>query len=642
MWKGRFALPAVFGVFLVFLFFGCQSVPIEREASTEALWGASPAYRVLSRTVEVDLVKSTPVSVLVRTLCENYGFTCDFTHEPAERYRVRIKGFKGPLAELLRLIQDNTGLVYRVDSAGVLRLVNWRSVELAAEAPEVTREPEKVCRKPIVVRFSDTPLAEVFDYFAREFGYSFTFDFRYSPGFASYGKTKTTLTPLGKQRAEFVTKPAIFPGGKTQTGVSDATMAVKSAGEEEIAPWKERVTYFYQGCSPEEALEGVLRTVDLKAVSQGDKRFVVRDYDELVLDRSVFFNYSFSLGGTGTVSSEEESTTSSGAGTGVSDATSAAPSSASGSEATATSGIAGTGAGEETMEVSFDENVISDLKSRIKALLSSRGKVIYSPRGYIVVVDRPSIIRSVREVLLKERSKDRRIRLRVRIVRIDLSREFQAGVDWNLLIRSFGDIQNLRVFTSYADAVHGGTGVQFAYKGAKQVLRFLEKYGKVRIVREFVAVGRTGFPVMFKAVDRIPYATSVVTTTETQTQTFPQVNTEEVGMKLVLLPNVEGARVDLSVAVSVSEYLGDKTFNLGDAGTVVVPLVTKSDVYLPARVALGETLFITGFKIHKTELEDQGAPLLSRLPVAGALFGYGDRKHENSELLIMITPEEIS
>lgn len=534
--------------------------------------------------VEVD-VERVPAREVIKGICQAYKIPCALKGVKEEEREVTIKNFKGRLEDLLAVIYEQTGLEYGIEK-GVLALKDYQK-------DEEIRVSDR-CEKPINLAFKNAPLSEVLHFLNKEYGYTFAFESETS----LQSNQATTQTDLTLQPQVQALAPALSVEDK-------------------------RVSLFYSGCDVKEAVNLLAKQLDVLIKPIGEKAFSVSKYDRLIVDKSTFFDYVATLVQSGESSGGGGGTTSQG-GEGTTNATSG------GSSSGGTS-------------VSISENYRSNLEGIIRNFLSPEGRVSFSPRGYVVVEDRPSRITIIREVLRKEKKKEQAIKIRVQVYRLDLYDEYQAGVDWNLLIGSrIGNWENVRITTNFASGING-VAIQGDYRGATNFLRLLQQYGKVRLVKEFQSVGRAGLPVIFTAIDRIPYVTTTVQTGSTGGATaFPQINYEEAGLKIIVHPNVQRSLVDLSVAIEVSEYKGDKIVNLGDVmGSVSVPLVSKNTISIPARVPFGETLIITGFHVSKRGITGQGLPEISKLPIIGELFGYKDGKVQNSELIFVITPERV-
>jgi len=549
--------------------------------------------------VEVDVEKISAKD-LIKGICQTYKIPCVIKGIKEEEREISIRNFKGRLEDLLSIIYEQTGLEYGIEK-GVLVLKDYQKDD------EINLN--STCKKPVNLAFKNAPLLEVLQFFNREYGFTFVFEGeRLVPSSSPLPTSDLTMQ------------------GQPQSQSSSLFLINEERSK--------RVSLFYNGCDPREAVLLLAKQLDVVIKPIGEKAFSIEKYERLIVDKSVFFDYVASLvqsgesGGSSSVSGE--------GGTGTANASST-------SSGTTNASSTSSGTTNNETSVSISENYRDNLEAIIKNFLSPEGKVSFSPRGYVIVEDRPSRIALIREILKKEKKKEKAIKIKVQIYRIDLYDEYQAGIDWNLLVASqAGNWQNVRVSTNFASGINGVT-IQGDYRGATNVLKLLQQYGKVKLVKEFQSVGRAGLPIVFTAIDRIPYVTTTVQTGSTGGATaFPQINYEEAGLKIIIHPNIQGSIVDLNTAIEVSEYKGDKAYNLGDAiGSISIPLISKHTISIPARIPFGETLIITGFHVSKKGITGQGLPEVAKLPVVGELFGYKNGQAQNSELIFIITPERV-
>jgi general secretion pathway protein D len=246
----------------------------------------------------------------------------------------------------------------------------------------------------------------------------------------------------------------------------------------------------------------------------------------------------------------------------------------------------------------------------------------------------------------QENDQEKPLAVSINIVRVDLKDDYKAGVDWNAVWNKglFG-LRDLKISSSMAGLVNGGFSVSGAFKGTDQILSMLQEYGKTKIERSRTIEIRSGYLASFEAVKPIPYISQTSTITGGTTG-FSQGSitplSEEEGVVLNILPNIniEENFVDMGIDVTVAEYTGDKQFDLGTQGIYTLPIVPKDKAKFAARARIGDTVILTGFKVHKSGNNRKGIPGFSQVPVAGSLFGYQDDTDETSEILIIMKVEK--
>jgi pilus assembly protein CpaC len=112
---------------------------------------------------------------------------------------------------------------------------------------------------------------------------------------------------------------------------------------------------------------------------------------------------------------------------------------------------------------------------------------------------------------------------------------------------------------------------------------------------------------------------------------------KEYGVKLVFVPTVLGNDVvDVRVYVEVSDV--DSATAIRVTGIEIPGFISrKSQSHL--RLESGTTFAMAGMLHETTRATSAKVPLLGDLPVVGSLFRYVQHRHNESELMIFVTPE---
>ncbi|MRV71066.1 type II and III secretion system protein family protein [Duganella sp. FT92W] len=115
---------------------------------------------------------------------------------------------------------------------------------------------------------------------------------------------------------------------------------------------------------------------------------------------------------------------------------------------------------------------------------------------------------------------------------------------------------------------------------------------------------------------------------------------KEFGVGLRFTPTVlSGGRINLKVAPEVSELSreGVGIRAAGLSGPAILPLVTTRRSSTTVQLNDGQSFAIGGLIRNNQNTDIKGLPLLSEIPVLGALFRSTDFLHERTELLFLIT-----
>ncbi|MGI8546481.1 MAG: type II secretion system protein GspD [Gemmatimonadaceae bacterium] len=109
---------------------------------------------------------------------------------------------------------------------------------------------------------------------------------------------------------------------------------------------------------------------------------------------------------------------------------------------------------------------------------------------------------------------------------------------------------------------------------------------------------------------------------------------KDVGTKLSVRPTISGdGYVTLQVSQEVSAATTETQFD--------APIISTRAVQTRLLLRDGQTVVIGGLTDRQREVTQAGIPILSSIPVLGALFGHAARRTSETELFLFITPRVI-
>ena len=109
---------------------------------------------------------------------------------------------------------------------------------------------------------------------------------------------------------------------------------------------------------------------------------------------------------------------------------------------------------------------------------------------------------------------------------------------------------------------------------------------------------------------------------------------KDVGTKLIVRPTISvDGTVQLHVAQEVSNATTETQFN--------APVISTRSIRTDLLVHDGQTIVLGGLTDRQHDVETEGIPLLSSLPLIGGLFGRQSRNTTETELFIFLTPRVI-
>ncbi|MFV9615202.1 MAG: pilus (MSHA type) biogenesis protein MshL [Gammaproteobacteria bacterium] len=247
-------------------------------------------------------------------------------------------------------------------------------------------------------------------------------------------------------------------------------------------------------------------------------------------------------------------------------------------------------------------------------------------------------------------SAQRQVLIEATIAEVQLSDNYQAGIDWSLV---GGDTSGIQ------DVIGGSLGsapfFQLASSGTINgnplniTLKALETFGDVKVLSSPKVMTLNNQTAILKVVDNEVYFNIDVnvvpgnTNTNSVTTVDTTVNTVPVGIVMAVTPFIdEGGTVTLNVRPTISRiirFVDDPNPLLADTDVESkIPVIQVREIETMLKVDNSETAVIGGLMQDQINKENRGIPILSSIPLLGALFSYTEEKYVKSELVIFIRP----
>ncbi|MEM1244299.1 MAG: hypothetical protein AAGG80_05700 [Pseudomonadota bacterium] len=310
--------------------------------------------------------------------------------------------------------------------------------------------------------------------------------------------------------------------------------------------------------------------------------------------------------------------------------------------------------GNEYSNLSGNLSLWADLNKTLEELKSKDGKVIVSEATTTVTVyDHPANVAMMAK-FLKHLNKElsRQVALQVQVVEVELNKNFNYGIDWNLAYREmniqFGvqgslsqpvavqPLGNNPSTSTAAGFIINAVNEASKWNGTNILINALKQQGKVSVETEPRVVTLNN-QVAEIGINRLQGYLKEVTNTVTggvgqfsqETLTPGIVKT---GFSLYLLPKIEGHRVYLQISSSLSRLETIQTIRSSSeatANTIQVPTVNDKLFNQRSLVNSGATLVIAGFK--------QLSHTANKISFFGVQTSEGAEKR-NIETILLITP----
>lgn len=322
-------------------------------------------------------------------------------------------------------------------------------------------------------------------------------------------------------------------------------------------------------------------------------------------------------------------------------------------------------------------SVWKDLENTIKDLMSPDGKVVVSEATTSVTVrDKPTNVELISKFISNlNNNLSKQVLVKVQVLEVNLSSDFNYGIDWHLIQRAFGgggsnfvlnanDGQPVSItpLSATTNGVFPSFGIApskpDARTGFNILVNALTQQGKVSVVSEPRVVCLNNQVSSLRIVSQTGYLASVQNTTAVGSSgggtgtgaTLGTVTTQitpgtlVTGLTLYMLPKILGHKIFLQVNADISSsptirtissttgQAPNLTANPNPSSNIIqVPDVTQKQFNQRSVIGSGDTLILSGFRqISNTT----GA---MQLFDSQALGGKGATQ-KNTETVILITP----
>lgn len=289
----------------------------------------------------------------------------------------------------------------------------------------------------------------------------------------------------------------------------------------------------------------------------------------------------------------------------------------------------------------------SDLEAALRGVIGEGGgrRVHVSPQAGIATVRAyPNEIREARDFLASaERNLQRQVILEARIVEVELSDQFEQGVNWEAITSRIGSGTTTAGFNG--SNISGAFTTSFTTDNFNGMLQMLQTQGNVQVLSSPRVTATNNQKAVIKIGEDEYFVTDVSTTTITGTATTSTPNIQLTpffsGIALDVTPQIgEDGDVILHVHPSVTETSEQQKRIVLNEEELVLPLarsnIRETDTIIRARN--GEVVVIGGLmQTSYTETQRQ-VPLLGNIPLFGALFRQQERREQKKELVIMLRP----
>jgi general secretion pathway protein D len=288
--------------------------------------------------------------------------------------------------------------------------------------------------------------------------------------------------------------------------------------------------------------------------------------------------------------------------------------------------------------------------------------IVNAETGNISVRATQSQHTKVREFVDRVLSSARRqVLLEATIVEVDLSSQYQQGINWSIL-QTGGANAGSGISINQGNAVSSLAELTFKqfrlWNGdadLSAMLRMLESFGTLRVLSSPKISVLNNQSSILKVVDNKVYFTVTTTPGTAATATTPATattystaaTTVPIGFLMAVIPQIsEGHEITLNLRPTITRITGfvnDPNPDLAKAGVANrVPEVQTREMESMMRVQSGDIAILGGLMQDSRDNTSNEIPGLNNLPSIGNLFKYRNETSKKSELVIFLRPTVLS
>lgn len=261
----------------------------------------------------------------------------------------------------------------------------------------------------------------------------------------------------------------------------------------------------------------------------------------------------------------------------------------------------------------------------------------------LLIVATPGDYEVIEDALKKLDVVRRQVLVEVLLAEVTLTDGLEFGIDWFISARNntSGTLNTMGTLPSSRTGTVAGFGglqlIQLTGDEIRAVLRTLGTDGKTKVVAAPQVMVLDNEKAEIKIGDRISVQTQSQTGVNTGTGVLNSFQYLETGVLLAVTPRINsGGMVTLEINQEVSQ--AKNPTGAGNPNPDVGTRSAKTSVV----VGSGESIVLGGLIREENRRTSSGLPLLSKIPLLGALFGYQTLDLTRTELVMVVTPKIVS
>ena len=296
-----------------------------------------------------------------------------------------------------------------------------------------------------------------------------------------------------------------------------------------------------------------------------------------------------------------------------------------------------------------------DIESNLSSMITKSGKYSFNkPAGLVMVMDSPQVLEKISKYIdLVNLEADKQIQVDVKILEVTLNNETTYGIDWNVISKKMGSLNQVSLSSDFAStnitspgfftltASYPNADSGTSSSGLNVLIRALESQGRVEVVSEPKVMLLNNQSAVVQVGTVTSYVSNITTTTTQAGLAATGATTDQVqdGVTLRLMASIldSDILVQLTPVVTTLDQL--RSISMGSGMTIEAPKTSTKSMHTLVKIKDGQTITVGGLITSNDTKTQEGIPILRKLPWIGGLFDYKSKTHTRTELVIFITPK---
>jgi MSHA biogenesis protein MshL len=233
--------------------------------------------------------------------------------------------------------------------------------------------------------------------------------------------------------------------------------------------------------------------------------------------------------------------------------------------------------------------------------------------------------------------------IEAKIIKVTLSDDFDAGINWQKVIRDVGNEMGLEKYHPVFTGNFPTTASQFgrlqignsATDSLSATLTYLQSVGQTKVLSSPRITAINKEPARILIGTREAFVTTTTTTGQTTSTTAENVTFVDVGISLEVTPIIND---DGYVTMKIKPEVSNVARTLITPTANEIPIVDTTLAETTIMVKDGTTIIIGGLRKDEKVKTVRKVPVIGSIPILGALFRSTDEDMEKIELVVFITP----